>query len=418
MKGTLLLGLSLLPVAAAHGDWPQWRGPQLTGFSPESGLPLRWSVTENVAWVVDVPAHSAATPVVASGRVFISVPEGETVNLWCLDRRDGKLLWKRPIGPSAGHANPKHNMATPSSVIDGQRVVAMTGTGVLKGFDLEGHEQWSRDLQKDYGTFGLNWGYGSSPLLYEGALYVQVLHGMKTDDPSYVLRLDPATGRNVWRVERPTTAVRESPDSYTTPTAVRTGGRVEIVVTGGDVVTGHDPDTGKELWRASGLNPDGSPHNRIVASPVAVGDVVVAPTRVKPMLALRAGGRGDVTTSQRVWSFDQGPDVPTPATDGTYLYVVNDRGIVSCLEARTGRVVYGPQRIALGTYSSSPVVADGKVYLTNEEGLTTVLKAGPAFEVLAENSLGDYTLATPAVDGGQLFLRTSKKLYCIGTAKR
>jgi len=406
--------LLALPAASVSADWPQWRGPQLTGFSPESGLPLRWSVSENVAWVVDLPAHSAATPVVASGRIFLSVPEGETVNLWCLDRKDGKVLWKRPVGPAAGHANQKHNMATPSSVIDGKRVVAMTGSGVLKGFDLDGAELWMRDLQKEYGAFGLNWGYGSSPLLYEGALYVQVLHGMRTDDPSYVLRLDPATGKNVWKVERPTSAQRESPDAYTTPTAVRTGGRVEIVVTGGDVVTGHDPETGKELWRASGLNPEASPFNRIVASPVAVGDLVVAPTRVKPMLALRAGGRGDVTTSHRAWSFDQGPDVPTPATDGTYLYVVTDKGIISVLDVKSGKIVYGPQRLALGTYSSSPVVADGKVYATNEDGLTTVLKAGPAFEVLAENALGDYTLATPVVDGGQILLRTSKKLYCIG----
>jgi outer membrane protein assembly factor BamB len=292
--------------------------------------------------------------------------------------------------------------------------VAMTGSGALKAFDLDGRELWARDLPKEYGAFGLNWGYGSSPLLFEGGLYVQVLHGMKTDDPSYLLRLDPATGKSVWKVERVTPAIRESPDSYTTPTPVHTGGKVEIVVTGGDVVTGHDPATGKELWRAGGLNPDSNPYYRIVASPVAVGDIVVAPTRVKPMLALRAGGRGDVTTTHRAWSYDQGPDVPTPATDGTYVYVVNDKGIVSCLEGKTGRVLYGPQRIALGTYSSSPTVADGKVYITNEEGLTTVLKAGPAFEVLAENSVGDFVLATPAVDGGQILLRTSKKLYCIG----
>jgi outer membrane protein assembly factor BamB len=414
MKPTLLAGLLLVSAVAARADWPQWRGPQLTGFSPERGLPLRWSRTDNVAWSVDLPAHGASTPVVAAGRIFLSVPEGDTVNLWCLDRRDGKLLWKRPVGPAAGHANQKHNMATPSAVIDDKRVVAMTGSGALKGFDLEGRELWIRDLQKEYGAFGLNWGYGSSPLLFEGGLYVQVLHGMRTDDPSYVLRLDPATGRNVWKVERPTPAIRESPDSYTTPTPVRTGGRVEIVLTGGDVVTGHDPATGKELWRAAGLNPENNPYFRIVASPVAVGDLVVAPTRVKPMLALRAGGRGDVTATHRAWSFDQGPDVPTPATDGTYVYVVNDKGIVSCLDPKTGRALYGPQRIALGTYSSSPVVADGKVYITNEEGVTTVLKAGPAFEVLAENVVGDFVLATPAVDGGQILLRTSKKLYCIG----
>jgi outer membrane protein assembly factor BamB len=318
------------------------------------------------------------------------------------------------MGSNEGHAHKKHNMATPSPVWDGQRLVTMTGNGVLKAFDVNGKELWSRDLQKEYGPFGLNWGYGSSPLLVDGGLYVQVLHGMNTDAPSYVLRLDPATGKNKWRVERPTDAIRESPDAYTTPTPVRVGGKLEIVVTGGDVVTAHDPETGAELWRARGLNPDNNPYYRIVASPVVVGDLVIAPTRVKPLLALRAGGKGDVTTSHKAWSTDHGPDVPTPATDGTYVYVVNDKGLVTVFEARTGKVVYGPQRLALGTYSSSPIVADGKVYATSEEGMTSVFKAGPAFELLAENTLGDYTLATPAVSGGRLFIRTSKKLHAIG----
>jgi outer membrane protein assembly factor BamB len=290
----------------------------------------------------------------------------------------------------------------------------MTGSGVLKAFDVNGKELWSRDLQKEYGAFGTNWGYGSSPLLVDGGLYVQVLHGMNTDDPSYVMRLDPATGKNKWRVERKTDAIRESPDSYTTPAPVRVAGKLEIVVTGGDVVTGHDPATGAELWRAKGLNPDNNPYYRIVASPVVVGDLVIAPTKVKPMIAVRAGGKGDVTTSHRAWSTDNGPDVPTPATDGKYLYLVNDKGLVTVLEPRTGSIVYGPQRLALGTYSSSPIVADGKVYATSEEGVTSVFKAGPAFELLAENTLGDYTLATPAVAGGRLFIRTSKKLHAIG----
>jgi outer membrane protein assembly factor BamB len=348
--------------------------------------------------------------------VFVTVPEGDSVQLWCLDQKDGKPLWKQALGPAAGHAHRKHNMASPSPATDGRRVYAMTGAGVLKAFELDGRELWTRDLQKDYGPFGLNWGYASSPFLFEEALYVQVLHGMKTDDPSYLLRIDPATGRNRWKVERPTPAVQESPDAYSTPTAVRASGRVEIVVSGGDVVTGHDPETGRELWRSTGLNPGNDPWYRIVASPLAVGDVVVAPTRVKPMLAIRAGGRGDVTTSHRVWAYDQGPDVPTPATDGTYIYVVTDKGIVSCLEAKTGRALYGPQRIAAGTYSASPLVADGKLYVTSEEGLTSVLKAGPEFHVLAENSLGDYTLATPAAADGRLYIRTAKRLFAIGAA--
>jgi outer membrane protein assembly factor BamB len=308
-------------------------------------------------------------------------------------------------------------MSSPSPVTDGQTVWVMTGTGVFKAFDYSGKELWAREIQKDYGAFGLNWGYASSPLLHDGALFVQVLHGMKTDDPSYVLRIDPKTGKTLWKVERPTAAIHESPDSYTTPLMVRRGKELELVVTGGDCVTGHDPATGKELWRANGLNPGNNPANRIIASPVAIGEVVIAPTRVKPMLAIKTGGRGDVTESHKVFSYDNGPDVPTPVSDGQHLYIVNDKGVVYCLDAKTGKEVYGQQRLKTGTYSSSPILADGKIYVTSEEGVTSVFKTGPQFEVLAENAMDDYVLSSVAISDGQIFLRTAQFLYVIGKRK-
>jgi outer membrane protein assembly factor BamB len=168
------------------------------------------------------------------------------------------------------------------------------------------------------------------------------------------------------------------------------------------------------LWRASGLNPTNNPAYRIVASPFVFGDLIYAPTRERPMLALRAGGRGDVTTSHRVWAFDSGPDVPTPVTDGTHLYIVRDNGVMFCLDAKTGSTIYGPQRLRPGTYSGSPVLADGKIYVTNEDGVTVVVRAGPQFELLAENDLGEYTLSSPAVSEGQIFIRTDAALYAIG----
>ena len=407
-----------LLVPSLHAaDWPQWRGPDLRGSSPERGLPVRWSARENVAFKLALPAGGASTPIVAGDRIFLNVADGDTVQLWSVDRRSGAVAWKRPLGSAAGHAHRKHDMATPSPVTDGQRVFALSGNGVLKGFDLEGRELWTRDVQKEYGPFGLMWGYGASPLLHGGALYVPVLHGMKTDDPSYLLAVEAATGQTRFRVERPTDAPMESPDAYTTPTVVRKGTAFEIVLTGGDVVTGHDPRTGHELWRAAGLNPGREGNYRIVASPVAAGDVVVAPTRIRPMLALRGFGRGDVTKSALLWSFDQGPDVPTPATDGTLLYVVTDRGLLFCLDLMSGRVHYGPQRLRVGTYSASPLLADGRLYVTSEDGLTSVVKAGTAFELLAENALDDFTLSSPVAAGGQIFLRTRGALHAIGTAR-
>jgi outer membrane protein assembly factor BamB len=305
-------------------------------------------------------------------------------------------------------------MSSPSPVTDGRNVFVMTGTGMLKGFDFDGKELWSRDIQQDYGKFGLNWGYASSPLLYEDSLFVQVLHGMRTDDPSYVMRIDKRSGKTVWKVERPTKAIMESPDSYTTPALLRHGRSIEIVITGGDCVTGHDLATGKELWRVNGLNPGNNPNYRIVASPIVVDGIIYAPTRVKPLLAIKAGGRGDITETHRAWAFQNGPDVPTPVTDGKYFYSVDDRGVTWCLDAKTGEVIYGPQRISPGTYSASPVLADGKIYITNEDGLTTVIKAGPKFEVVAESNLNDYCLSSPAISDGQIFIRTTQFLYCIG----
>jgi outer membrane protein assembly factor BamB len=271
-----------------------------------------------------------------------------------------------------------------------------------------------RDVPKDYGSFGLNWGYASSPLLHDGALYLQVLHGMKTDEASYLLRIDADSGVTEWRQERPTEAIRESPDSYTTPALLWHSGRAAIVTTGGDVVTGHDLESGVELWRVEGLNPDRRGAYRLVASPVVHGDMVYAPTRVRPLLALRAGGRGDVLDSRVVWQTENGPDVPTPVTDGEYFYIVNDQGIVYVHDARNGELVYGQQRIQPGTYSSSPVLADGRLYVTNEDGLTTVFTAGPQFEELSRNPLDDYCLSSPAISDGQIFIRTTKYLWAIG----
>lgn len=414
-KGSLLVFVIILfSVRAALADnWPQWRGPHLNGTSAEKNLPLRWGAEENVTWKLALPSWSGSTPIIWEDRVFLNLADGDDLYLWCVDRGKGAVVWKKRLGGGNTKMR-KQNMSSPSPVTDGKAVYVMTGTGVLKGFDFSGNELWARDIQKDYGQFGLNWGYASSPLLFEDALFVQVLHGMKTDDPSYVLRVDKKTGKTLWKVVRPTNAIRESPDSYTTPALLRYGSAVEIVIVGGDCVTGHDPATGRELWRANGLNPENNPFYRIVASPVVYADVVYAPTRVKPLLAIKAGGRGDITESHRLWSFANGPDVPTPVTDGKYFYLADDRGVLWCLDAKTGQTIWGPQRINPGTYSASPVLADDKLYVTNEDGLTTVVKAGPKFEVLAENNLNDYCLSSPAVSDGQIFIRTAQFLYCIG----
>jgi outer membrane protein assembly factor BamB len=425
-----LLPLVCLSILAASTtllaeNWPHWRGPTHDGVSRETGLPIKWSATENVAWKLALPAYSGSTPIIWGDTIFLNMATANgtgDLELWAVDRNKQQVSWKRPIA-GGNHIERKQNMSSPSPVTDGKTVWIMTGVGMLKAFDFTGKELWSRDIQTDYGRFGLNWGYASSPLLHENALYVQVLHGMKTDDTPYVLRIDTVTGKTVWKVDRPTDAILESPDSYTTPALLQYGGKTEIVITGGDVVTGHDPATGKELWRADVLNPTNNRNYRIVASPSVAAGLIIAPSRNNPLVAIRPGGAGDISTSHIAWTFERGPDVPTPVSDGQYLYVVVDGGVVYCLDVKTGSVIYGPERLPPGTYSASPILADGKIYVTTEqEGLTSVFKAGPKFELLASNSFGDgcspYCLSTVAISQGQLFIRSSAHLWVIGERKK
>jgi outer membrane protein assembly factor BamB len=460
--------IAVLAFQAPISNWPHWRGPSHDGISKETGLPSSWGAkcldgtgpqpaaaqaqsltpaqgrgrgggregrpvlnvscnkmeTTNIAWKLQLPAYSGSTPIIWGNTIFLNMATASntgSLELWAIDRTNQAILWKRPLA-GGNHMERKQNMSTPSPVTDGKSVWVMTGVGVFKAFDFAGKELWSRDLQKEYGAFGLNWGYASSPLLRGNALYVQVLHGMKTDDPSYVMKIDAATGKTVWRVERLTQAVSESPDSYTTPAWIDAGGRPELVIVGGDVVSAHDPVTGKEFWRADVLNPQRSQNYRIIASPTIVDGLIIASTRNNPLVAMRPGGNGDVAASHVAWTFPQGPDVPTPVSDGKLLYIVRDNGVVFALDVKTGQTIYGPERLPSGTYSASPILADGKIYVTTEEeGLTTVFRAGPKFEVLSSNSLledcSPYCLSTVAISEGQLFIRTASYLWAIGDRK-
>jgi outer membrane protein assembly factor BamB len=476
-----ILGAAVLLAAAAavHAgeNWPQWRGPQGNGISDSTGLATTWGPDENIVWKSPLPSWSGGTPIIWGDRIFVTSPSqpkpannaagenapnqrtaaqpaqrredgqggerpsgrrgsgrsrggfggfgegrdpgGETLLLLCLSRTDGRVLWQRELDDGNRIWN-KQNASSPSPVTDGKHVWVVTGTGAVAAFDMDGKPLWQRNLQDDYGGFGLMWGYGSSPLLYNGKLIIEVLHGNNTDDPSYLVAFDGATGEVLWRQERETDAIAESPDAYTTPALLERDGGTQIVVSGGDYVTGHDPVSGEELWRAGGLNPGRNPNWRIVPSPVIVGDMIYVPTRKNPLLAFQVSGQSESTRVRVAWkSTEATPDVPTPVCDGTYFYMVEDRGVVTCLDAKTGETVWGPERTPLGNTSASPVLADGKLYITNENGGTVVLAAGPEFALLALNELdGSYTLSSPAVAGKQIFIRTSTHLYCIADQPR
>ncbi len=410
----LALGLIVVSFTLTFAEnWPQWRGPLLNGVSNEKNLPQQWSNAQNIAWKLTLPGLSASTPAIWGDNIFLNVPEGDEFYLWCVDKKQGSMLWKKPLRGRKNElrTHPKHDPSSPSPVTDGKNVYVLNAIGSLHSFDFAGNGVWTRELQKDYGQFNLRFGYASSPLLFEDSLYVQVLR--ETNEPSYILKIDKKTGKTSWKVDYLEGASIKAADSYATPTILRHAKGVELVIHGTDQITGHDLTTGKELWRVGGLSPEG-PASRIAASPVVADGIIYSPAAVRPMLALRAGGEGNITDSHRLWSSANGPDIPTPVTDGKYFYIVNDKGIMRCLDAKTGQIIWGPKRLKPGEYSGSPVLADDKIYITNEEGLTSVVKAGPNFELLAENDLGDRCLSSPAISDGQIFIRTAKSLYCIG----
>jgi outer membrane protein assembly factor BamB len=432
---TALLCLGLALAFSLGANWPQWRGPNSNGSSQTAkNLTVTWTQTDNVVWRTKLPSWSAATPIVWQDIVFVtSAEEGFTpldrgsrrpgndpapdkIFLLALSRKDGSILWRKQID-SGNQLFRKQNSASPSPITDGKHVWIMTGNAMLACLTMDGKEVWKRNIQGEYGKLGINHGYASTPLLYRDRLYVQVLHGMHTDDPSYVFAADKNSGKTLWKVERPTDAERESPDNYATPQLAMVEGKLQLIISGADYVTGHDLNTGKELWRIGGFNPTNNSFNRTIASSIVIGDkVFTTSTRGRPFIAFRAGGSGNITGKSEIWNNNLGADVPTPTTDGKYIYVLVDNGVLNCIEAQTGKVIYQGKRIENGTYSSSPLLADGKLYCINEEGTTTVVKAGEEFEILAVNKLESQTLASPVAVDNQIFIRTAEYLYCI--AKR
>lgn len=433
-----LLLLSLVvwlfsPITAGAANWPQLRGPNMNGSSPEQGLPEKFSKEENVRWVADLPGRSAATPAIWEDHVFLSTTneEGKSLEAWCLNRTTGEVRWRREIAKSL-QQDDRSNFASPSPATDGKLVYFFYGTGDLVALDFDGNEKWRRNIQDDYGRFAFLWTFSTSPMLFDGKLYLQVLQrddavngrgfADKPND-SYLLCLDPETGKEMWKTLRPSDAVAESREAFTTPVVHTHEGRTEILIAGGDCVSGHDPATGREHWRWGTWNPERIGHWRLVPSPVAGDGVVVvcAPKR-EPVFGIRLGGEGDLGEAGVAWKSadrDVSSDVSTPAyADGRFFVLHSDRGSIACLRPKTGEVVWSERLESRSKFEASPVVADGKIYAVNHLGEVFVMKAGDEFALLHKAELGDnrdeVVRATPAVSGGNLFVRTDRKLYCFG----
>jgi outer membrane protein assembly factor BamB len=430
MKHLLFLTLALVAaISDAAENWPQWRGPYFNGSTKEQNLPSQWSKTENVAWVTPLPGYSGATPVVWGNSVFVSSPdEQKNLLLLCLDRKNGQVQWQRKVA-SGNFEKGRNNSASPSPVSDGTRVFILFATGDLAAFDFSGNEVWHRNLATDYGRFAINWIYGSSPMLYREKLYVQVLqHGKvppdyshaqdgNPDRDSFLLCLDPATGKNLWRQVRATDAFSEAQEAYTTPIPVENRTGAEIIVVGGNYVTAHSAQDGSEIWRCAGLNDKRQPFWRIVPSPVAGDGLVYAcgPKR-DPVLAIKDGAHGLVTSTHMAWKFTEFPsDCTTPLFYDKRLFVLDgDRQVMTCLQPQTGQKIWQGNLGVHEIFRASPTGADGKIYCISENGTAVVLATGDEFKVLATIPMGEGPIRSSiAAAQGELFVRTAKNLYCL-----
>ena len=423
--------LALLLTSAGWAEnWPHWRGPQFDGTSDATDLPSTWTYSsekqENIRWRVDLPGPGGATPIVWDDRIFITSTdtESDALHVIAFDPQ-GKQIWA--VQPDRGKVEVfeqfahETNAAAPSPVTDGQHLWVLFGTSRLHRLDWDGKVTWTVDLAKRYGTPKTYFGLSASPLLLDGTLYLHLLH----TDAQLVLALDAATGKEIWKHDRTTDATGECLHSYASVIPYQPPGQEEaqLVVHGADYVTGHDLKDGSEVWRFGTLNPKESYNSffRLVASPVAdENGLLVAPTAkrgpvfgLQPQTATIDGATSQ--TMEQTWKLDQGtPDVPSPIATGGLIYLSGENGRLTVLDAASGETVYA-ERVHQGQHRGSPVLADGRLYLTSADGTVSVVKAGRQYELLAKNSVeGGRLAASPAISDGTLYLRTYDALFAVG----
>jgi outer membrane protein assembly factor BamB len=394
----------IVQAGEAQKYWPGWRGPSGQGHVRGTGYPDRWSDTQNVLWKVPVPGAGNSSPIVWGDHIFVasSYDGGARKAIVAFRRSDGRQLWES-FAPdaTAEQTNTKNGHASGTPITDGTRIYAYLGNHGLLAVNLKGRQVWHRDL----GTFQAYHGTAGSPVLYKNRLILY--QDQKGGAGSFVAAFDTATGKEIWRTPR------QAQVGWGTPIAIRAGTRDEIIVSGMRRVHAYDPDTGKELWSAAGNLFE------VIPTPV-VGEGMVFCTsgRQGPTLAIKPGGSGDVTDTHVAWRAAKGsPFVPSPLLHEGILYMVNDiASIATAYDARTGEVLWQGRlgEAARESFSASPVVVDGKIYFTNDQGETFVIATGREFRLLHVNQLNARTLASPALVDGKWYWRTDKELLAIG----
>ncbi len=395
--------------SAVGENWSEWRGPGRNGVSSETGLPVSWSAEKGLRWKTELPGGGVSSPVIWHDRIFLTAAGGSSQHelyFICLALQDGKEQWRLRLwgtSPTLHHAT-KSGMATPTPVTDGVHVYALFGTGDVFCVDVAGGLVWHRSLASEYGPFENRFGHTSSPAVLGDLLFLQCDHY----GDSYLLALDRHTGENRWKQDRP--GVWHSWSSPQLVVDEKGGG--ELIVCAAARMDALEPQTGKQLWTVSGLQ------RECIPTPVTGHGLIFAVSGPKgTAMAIRPGGRGDVSETHVVWRNQRGtPYVPSPVLVGDHYYLVDDQGIVTSLDARTGKLAW--QKRVGGTFTASPIAGDGKVYFTNDDGETIVIRAHePTYVELARNSLGEPVYASGAISQSCLFFRTPRGLVCISTPR-
>jgi len=430
-RGRVVLAAVVMLVArsTAAENWPQWRGPRNDSISKATALPERWSKTKNVAWRTPLPGRAGATPCVWNDRIYLTSNEGDDLVLLCVAAKDGSILWKRTVCTGNQDARSgEGNSASPSPSTDGKHVWVFFGTGILACFSTDGEEVWKFDVGERFGRLDIQFGMTSTPVLDGDALYLQLIHGaMKLDDDTRtgkVVKLDKATGRTIWAIDRITDAQFECKHSYASPFIYRDGSREFLVVHGADCTTGHALADGREQWRFGGLNgptaTNPKPHDqtfRFVASPgVAPGAIIVPTCKEGPTVALRVTDdlSGDCSDKKAVvrWINPRTPDVSTPLIADGLVYLLHKDGKLQCIELESGKEIY-TQRTHTGQHRTSPLLAAGRIYFGSNDGWVTVVRAGRDFEILDSIDFGEAITASLLVADGVLYVRSYDGLYAI-----
>ena len=395
--------------ANGQSPWPNWLGPNGDGSASPGQYATEWSESKNIAWKMPLSGRGASTPIIAGNKIYMTLGEQDTNTLLCLDL-DGKELWRKTFGKERPAKHAKASGSNSSPTTDGKDVFVYFKSGDVASVSLDGTVNWQFNLQEKYGEDSLWWDLGTSPVLTKNALVIAVMQ----TGPSFLVALNKADGSELWKADRWLDVPEEANQSYTTPALVRHKEGETLYTVGADHVTAHSAVDGSLLWKIGGFNPGADKYFRSIASPVATNGFVICPYSRGATLTGIKTDVGIPSDKRVAWQKDFGSDVPTPAVYDGRIYLLGDKGLVTCLKPDSGEIVWTTQLPKSNRqFSSSPIVADGKLFCTREDATTFVLSLENEGQIVSTNKLEGNAVATPVFAENKIFLRTFEAIYAI-----